>query len=166
MSDTTRVNQGRRKMPRCSIPTCRLRVDAVGEKVAAEGEAVRKDLFVYLSGPMTAKHGYTIEENVAAGAKAFLQLLQLGVPTFCPHLSGAFPSAWSDVPYETWLDFDYAVIDRCTHVVLIDRWETSKGAQLEREYAHRIGKPVMTLDVFVRHVVQADPLSWPTQPAP
>lgn len=30
-SDTTRVNMGRRKMPRCSVPTCRLRVDAIGD---------------------------------------------------------------------------------------------------------------------------------------
>ena len=31
--DTTKVNMGRRQMPRCSIPTCRLRVDAQGDEL-------------------------------------------------------------------------------------------------------------------------------------
>lgn len=52
---------------------------------------------VYLSGPMTAKHGFSIEENVAAGVKVFLACLKQGIPAICPHLSGAFPSAWGDV---------------------------------------------------------------------
>ena len=28
---------------------------------------MRCDLFVYLSGPMTAAHGYGVDDNVAAG---------------------------------------------------------------------------------------------------
>ena len=115
---------------------------------------MRKDLFVYLSGPMTAKHGYSIEENVAAGVKAYLHLLKLGVATFCPHLGGAFPSAWSDVPYETWLELDYAVIDRCTHVVLMDRWAESTGATLEKAYAERVGKPVVGFDQFINEIAK------------
>lgn len=32
-SDTTKTNMGRRQMPRCSVPTCRLRVDAKGDEL-------------------------------------------------------------------------------------------------------------------------------------
>ena len=32
---------------------------------------VRRGLFVYLSGPMTAAHGYRVEDNVAAGLRVF-----------------------------------------------------------------------------------------------
>lgn len=104
---------------------------------------MRRDLFVYLSGPMTAKHGVTVEENVAAGVNVFLDLMQRGIPAFCPHLSGAFPSAWTDVTWERWLDYDLAVIDRCTHVLMMDRWHLSAGAIKERDYAISIGKPVI-----------------------
>jgi hypothetical protein len=52
---------------------------------------MRRDLFVYISGPMTAKDGHTIEENVAAGVRVYLDSLARGIPAFCPHLSGAFP---------------------------------------------------------------------------
>lgn len=104
---------------------------------------MRPDLFVYLSGPMTAKHGFTIEENVAAGLRVYLTLLQRGIPAFCPHLGGAFPTAWSAVSWETWLAYDLAVIDRCTHVLMLPRWETSAGALKEKAYADARGVPVI-----------------------
>ena len=104
---------------------------------------MRTDLFVYLSGPMTAKDGFSIEENAIAGAKVYFDLLQRGIPAFCPHLSGIFPSAWSAMPHERWLAYDFAVIDRCTHVLMLPRWEGSVGARAEREYAERQGKPIV-----------------------
>lgn len=104
---------------------------------------MRRDLFVYISGPMTAKHGVSIEENVAAGLRVFIECLQRGIPAYCPHLSGAFPTAWSAVPWETWLDYDLAVIDRCSHVLMMDRWHLSAGAIKERDYAISIGKPII-----------------------
>lgn len=116
-----------------------------GEVRRADGAALimRADLFVYISGPVTAKHGFSIEENVAAGVKVYLELLGRGIPAFCPHLSGAFPTAWSSLDHAAWLAYDYAVIDRCTHVLMMPRWESSAGAVLERHYADRIGKPVI-----------------------
>jgi hypothetical protein len=108
---------------------------------------VRADLFVYLSGPITAKDGVLAEENVIAGLRVHLDLLQRGIPNFCPHLCGAFPSAWSAVPYDRWLAFDLAVIDRCTHVLMLPRWRTSSGAQVEKQYAEQRGIPIVfTID--------------------
>ena len=53
---------------------------------------IRRDLFVYLSGPMTAAHGYSIDDNVAAGLRVFFDCVARGIPAFSPHLGGAFPS--------------------------------------------------------------------------
>ena len=104
---------------------------------------MRRDVFVYISGPMTAKDGFSIEENVAAGLRVFLSCLRMGIPAFCPHLSGAFPSAWSDVLWDRWLAYDLAVIDRCTHVLMLPRWQTSAGAKKEYEYALSVGKTII-----------------------
>ncbi len=104
---------------------------------------MRRDLFVYISGPMTAKYGRSIEQNTADGVAVYLSLLGRGIPCFCPHLSGAFPSAWTALDHGSWLNYDLAVIDRCTHVLLMDRWETSAGAVIEKEYAEKIGKPII-----------------------
>ena len=75
--------------------------------------------------------------------KVYLDLLARGIPAFCPHLSGAFPTAWSALDHAKWLAYDYAVIERCTHVLMMPRWELSTGARMELEYAQRIGKPVV-----------------------
>lgn len=98
---------------------------------------------VYLSGPITAKEGVSVEENVAAGLRVFLECIRLGIPAFCPQLTGAFPSAHADVPYDAWMRYDFAIIDRCTHVVMLPRWETSVGAQREMAYALDKGIPVL-----------------------
>lgn len=102
-----------------------------------------KDTFVYLSGPITAKDGFSVEENVAAALKVYLDCLALGVPAFCPQLAAGFASSF-DVAYETWIDYSFAVIDRSTHVLMLPRWETSSGAVREREYAIERGMPVLS----------------------
>lgn len=108
---------------------------------------MRKNTCVYLSGPITAKHGYSIEENVAAAVGVYLACLQAGWPVFCPHLSAAFPTAWTAVDYETWMAYDFAGIDICTHVLMLPRWETSSGAVREKAYAEARGIPVfLSLD--------------------
>lgn len=89
---------------------------------------MNRDVLVYISGPMTAKDGYTIEENTAAGVRVYLDLLRRGLPAFSPHLSGAFPSAWSALSHADWLAYDFAIIDRCSHVPMMPRWESSVGA--------------------------------------
>lgn len=104
---------------------------------------MRRDVFVYISGPMTAKHGFSIEENVAAGLRVYLDCLAAGIPAFSPHLSGAFPSAWTALDWESWIRYDEAVIDRCTHVLMMPRWKESAGARAEHDYAQRTGKPVI-----------------------
>lgn len=96
---------------------------------------MRSDVLVYISGPMTAKEGRTMEQNTADGVAVYLDLLKRGIPAFSPHLSGAFPSAWSALSHEEWIAYDYAIIERCTHMLMMDRWESSNGAMLEYNYA-------------------------------
>lgn len=116
---------------------------------------MRNDVLVYLSGPMTAKGGVLMEENVAAGLRVHLDLLKAGIPNFCPQLSGAFPSAWADVSWEVWLQYDLAVIDRCTHMLMLPRWELSAGALREKAHAEARGIPVLfsagELDAALSH---------------
>ena len=83
----------------------------------ASKSRVRRDLFVYLSGPMTGAHGYRVEDNVSAGLRVFFDCVARGIPAFSPHAIGAFPSTW-EIGQKRWLAYDCAVIDRCTHVLM------------------------------------------------
>jgi Domain of unknown function (DUF4406) len=101
----------------------------------------RPGVFVYLSGPISARDGFTVEENVASAITVYLRCLRDGIACFCPHLSAA--GLTCHLPYNAWLAYDFAVIDRCSHVMLLPRWERSPGARLEREYAVAQGKPIV-----------------------
>jgi len=108
---------------------------------------VRRDVFVYLSGPITAVGAYSVADNVAAGVRVFRECLARGVPAFSPHaLEGALGADTSPlgvVPYDDWIAYDLTVIDRCTHVLMLPRWETSVCATTEREYAIARGVPII-----------------------
>jgi|ERR1041384_1080190 hypothetical protein len=96
---------------------------------------MRTDCFVYISGPMTARETFCVEENCVVGAKMYFALLRRGIPAFCPHLSAFWPSAFTEIPYTDWIEYDFRVIDRCTHLLMLPRWQESKGAVQEHAYA-------------------------------
>lgn len=103
---------------------------------------MRGDILVYISGPMTANDGRTIEQNVADGVAVYLELLKLGIPAFSPHLSGLAPSAWTALTHAQWIAYDCAILDRCTHLLMMPRWETSTGAVKEFQYADERHMPI------------------------
>lgn len=82
---------------------------------------MRTDILVYISGPMTAKDGRTMEQNTADGVAVYLDLLRRGIPAFSPHLSGAFPSAWTALTHAERIVYDCAILDRCTHLLMMPR---------------------------------------------
>ena len=115
-------------------------VSAVDGVLAAEadGGAGMTGVLVYVSGPITATEHGTVEEHVAAALRVYLALVTRGVPAVCPHLSALYPSAWA-LGWDTWMAYDCAVIDRCTHVLLVPGWETSRGRGRRRRMRSRSG---------------------------
>jgi hypothetical protein len=97
---------------------------------------------IYLAGPITAKDGFSVEQNVASAAAVYFQLARAGKAAFCPQLGATLQAAF-DVSYEMWMTFDFAVIDCCDTVLMLDRWRTSEGACREHEYALLTGKRVV-----------------------
>lgn len=103
---------------------------------------MRSDVYVYISGPMTAKDGYSIEANLAEGVDRFLDLLKRGIPAHCPHLTGYPPSCWTALDHAAWITLAQVVLDRCTHVLMLPRWRSSTGARIEHAYAVEKGLPI------------------------
>lgn len=91
-------------------------------------------MIVYIAGPLSAKDGVSVETNVAAAFEVFFRLIKRGINAFCPHLVALHPKAW-EIDYERWLEYDLVMLERCTHVLMLPRYETSQGAVFERNYA-------------------------------
>lgn len=120
---------------------------------------MRTDVYVYISGPMTAKGDYSIERNLAEGVDLFLHLLKSGIPAHCPHLNGYPPSCWTALPHESWIALDRVVLDRCTHVLMLPRWRESTGARLEHEYAQSRRLPIAYSLAELQAYLDGD--TWP-----
>src|SRR4051812_21540463 len=96
---------------------------------------------IYLSGPISARHGRTIEQHVDAAREVFLRFVAAGIPAYCPHLEASHPSVQA-VSYEDWMRYDLAVLDHCSALLTLPNWEDSRGAVIEVAHAITIGVPV------------------------
>jgi Domain of unknown function (DUF4406) len=143
-----------------------------GAKYRRTTVMMRRDCLVYLAGPITPKNGVLVEEHVTKALRVYLSLIRDGIPAFCPQLCAAFPSAFT-VPYDQWIAIDRVLIDRCTHVFLLDGWQESEGARREAEYAEEQGKilvdsmEALETVLGIRPLVldpvrlrRTDPLTW------
>jgi len=102
----------------------------------------------YIAGPYTANNDMEIEVNVSIACQVAWQLWQMGFSVICPHANSGF---FAHIPNHKHLntsevDFiqgDLEIISRfhggkdC--LVMLPRWEESKGARAEREFARNRG---------------------------
>lgn len=98
-------------------------------------------MFIYLAGPITASGDRTIKDNVDSAVAIYLQLMAVGVNSFCPHLSALVPESF-DIHYERWMEYDFFIIQKCDAVLMLPHWETSSGAKREHELAQNLRKRI------------------------
>ncbi len=77
-------------------------------------------------------------------------LVAKGIDFFCAHTHS------SDVeflqPSEYWYELDLKFLDVCDVILFLEGWETSKGCQLEKEYAERKNKKIFySLEELLRY---------------
>ena len=123
---------------------------------------MRSDVLVYLAGPITPKNGYTMQQNAEAALEVYLRLLKLGIPCFLPHLNCFIPNLETcGVEYKTWTEYDFAVMWKCSHILMLPRWRDSAGAIAERNYAIEHG-----MDVYYTEESLLSSLGFAPPPSP
>ena len=98
-----------------------------------------KNCLVYLSGPIAEYNGNSVRVNCEKAIAVYFELIHNDIPAFCPHFTALFPN---DIDYGKWMEYDIAVIDRCTHMLMLEDWQFSKGAVQEFKFANEYGMPV------------------------
>ena len=104
---------------------------------------------IYIAGPMTG----VPEHNFPAFHAAAERLRQAGWEVVNPaeNFGGQ-----TDLPRETYLRADVALLVTCNAIAMLGGWEESRGAKLEYLLARELGMPV--LDAETLHPLQSAPV--------
>jgi hypothetical protein len=94
----------------------------------------------YVAGPYRAPTETGLFRNILSARQVAIRLWQAGYSVVCPHSNTAFMGG--EVPDETFLAGDLAILERCDLVVMLPGWEHSTGARGEKEHAEMRGIPV------------------------
>lgn len=103
-------------------------------------------LCLYLSGPMTGLPG----NNYAAFNRAARVLRDMGYEVrnpaeLVPPYMWAIRRGAAAVDWRDWMRVALALMMQCDEIVMLDCWEESKGACMERDIAERLGWVCPTL---------------------
>ena len=96
---------------------------------------------VYVAGPYRGPSAWKIEENIRRAECLALEVWKGGMACICPHTNTRFYQG--EAADEIWLQGDLEIMSRCDWVLMVPGWESSTGATAERDYAIRIGIPVV-----------------------
>lgn len=88
---------------------------------------------VYISGQISGVKGY--QKNFAVASQEIIMRGHIPVnPANVVH------EGWS---YKEYIDYDLILLSMCDAIYMLDGWQKSKGARLERQYAIATGMKVI-----------------------
>jgi hypothetical protein len=98
-------------------------------------------IIVYLSGKMTGLEESIYKEKFRK-AEMFYRACGYEVVNPC-NLSDIVLRRKSDASYEDFMAEDLRALRSCTHIAMLEGWESSPGAKRERAESERLGLEVM-----------------------
>lgn len=96
---------------------------------------------IYIAGPLTHVDPDVQADNIHRAARAYLTLVDAGIPAICPHLSAYIPGAF-DLPYGKWIEAGCAQLHAAKAIWLLPGWEHSRGTLVEYHVARALNLPV------------------------
>jgi len=104
-----------------------------------------RSFLLYISGPYSAYDDNGISENIEIAGAIAQQLWDEGFSVICPHTNTAHFSH-DKTSYSDYVEGDLVILARCDGIVMIDGWEKSKGAIIEKERAELLNIPIFDLN--------------------
>src|SRR5687768_17062362 len=95
-------------------------------------------MLVYVSG----KYSGDIDANIIAAQEVAVKLWEMGHHVICPHLNTIHFEEKCRATYEQYIEGDLDMISRLDALVMVEAWDGSKGAVIEKGYAEKLGIPI------------------------
>ena len=95
---------------------------------------------IYIAGPYSAETAWLKKQNIQAAEKAAETVWMLGHAALCPHLNTQYMDGIAT--YDQFIEGSLLMVERCDAVLLIDGWQRSTGAKIEKKHAEKHGVPV------------------------
>ena len=95
-------------------------------------------MIIYISG----KYSGSIAENIKEARKVAIEVWESGHVALCPHLNTAHFEEDCKLEYDDYIKGDLILLERCDAILMLEGWEESQGAQIELQYAEKLGLPV------------------------
>lgn len=96
---------------------------------------------MYIAGPYSHMLESGIQDNINRAALAGLDCCRAGWSVHIPHKNFAGFHVHQDIPYDTWIERDLAILAKCDAVLLLEGWSSSAGASREFQFAEELGIP-------------------------
>lgn len=97
---------------------------------------------LYISGPYSAGHGRSVEDNIIAARKVAVELWEDGHAVICPHLNTAHFEDDCKATYDDYICGDLLIVEHCDAIIMLPTWEQSRGAIAEHQLAVDIEIPI------------------------
>jgi CTP synthase (UTP-ammonia lyase) len=103
-------------------------------------------MIIYISGKYTDDTQEKIDVNIALARKHAIKLWEAGYTVICPHLNTANFEKDCKIEWNEYIKGDLEIISKCDAILMLHKWEESKGATIERQYARNNGIPIFYCD--------------------
>ena len=91
----------------------------------------KRKIIVYVAG----KYSGDISGNIHKARQTAIKLWELGYTVFCPHLNTVHFEIDCKCQYDDYILGDLEILERCDVILMLDNWESSRGAMSEHEFA-------------------------------
>jgi len=91
----------------------------------------KRQIVVYISG----KYSGDVEANISVAREKAIQLWDAGYVALCPHLNTAHFNENGPCTYDDFIEGDLQLLSRCDVIYMLEGWDESKGAKIERDFA-------------------------------
>lgn len=103
----------------------------------------KRQIIVYVSGPYSGTPS-EITSNIKKSRQAAIFLWEKGYTALSPVLNTANFEIDCNIEYNDYMAGDIVLLGGCTAVFMVDGWERSAGATIEKETAEALGIPYFT----------------------